>query len=117
MGRRGGHSGNFGEGASSSGKEESGWVVESLGIPVSHVGKQRSTRTEREKTRYIDALAGPFRASHTAESELSVFNYADFVFEVVFFFFSSLFRYFCSGYLIVTEEEVLGKKRRRKIGN
>lgn len=62
-------------------------------------------------------LEGPYRASHAAELELSVFNYADFVFEVDFFFFFSLFRHFCSGYLIVTEEEVLGKKKRRKIGN
>lgn len=30
---------------------------------------------------------GPFRAFHTAELELSVFNYAGFVFEVDFFFF------------------------------
>lgn len=61
---------------------------------------------------------GPFRAFHTAELELSVFNYAGFVFEVdFFFFFSSLFRYFCPGYLVVIEEEVLRKRRRRKIGN
>lgn len=61
-------------------------------------------------------LDGPFRASHAAELELSVFNYADFVFEVVFFF-PFLFPPYFVRYLIVTEEEVPRKKKRRKIGN